>query len=119
MEANPDPLIESPVEQRTPVLDAEGDSSRLPDRRRGVPHGRIHGQARRWPDRGMDFRGQGQFMEETPRRYSAPKSFTKVGAQQRSTRGPTRWKHRRGRMLLFYGWKDKDLPEASAFLLHE
>ena len=22
-------------------------------------------------------------------------------------------------MLLFYGWKDKDLPEATAFLLHE
>ena len=22
-------------------------------------------------------------------------------------------------MLLFYGWKDKDAPEAKAFLLHE
>jgi hypothetical protein len=22
-------------------------------------------------------------------------------------------------MLLFYGWKDKDAPEARAFLLHE
>ena len=89
------------------------DSSRLPDRRRGVPRGRIHGQARRWPDRGMDFRRQGQFMEEAP---ALPDQKPYQGWRFNNVQPVVRPDGSivEG-MLLFYGWKDKTFRKPPHF----
>ena len=77
----------------------------------GYLEGGYMDKARRRPDRGMDFHGQGQFMEEAPRRYCGPKTLPRLALQQRSTRGPPRWKHRRGNAPIL--WVERQRPSRS------